>query len=56
MDVSVIFRLAALEANNRIVPTTELKSSYAIGDVVRFSFEGNIAHVFSKETGKNLEY
>ena len=39
-----------------IVPTTELKSSYAIGDVVRFSFEGNIAHVFSKETGKNLEY
>ena len=32
------------------------KGSYKQGDTVHFSFKGNAAHVFSKETDKNLEY
>ena len=39
-----------------IVPTIDMKGSYAIGDSVSFSFNGNVAHVFSKETEKNLEW
>ena len=39
-----------------IVPTTEAEAGFAIGDTVRFSFKGNVAHVFSKETEKNLEF
>ena len=39
-----------------IVPTIEMKGHYAIGDKVHFTFGGNVAHVFSKETEKNLEY
>ena len=39
-----------------IVPTLEMKENYQIGDTVHFSFKGNVAHVFSKETEKNLEY
>ena len=39
-----------------IVPTIDMKGSYAIGDSVSFSFSGNVAHVFSKETEKNLEW
>ena len=38
-----------------IVPTLEMKGNYGIGDTVHFNFEGNVAHVFSKETGINLE-
>ena len=30
-------------------------SSFTMGTTVRFSFNGNVAHVFSKETGNNLE-
>jgi len=39
-----------------IVPTTDMKGNYEMGDTVRFSFQGNVAHVFSKETDKNLEF
>ena len=39
-----------------IVPTIDMKGHYAMGDTVHFSFEGNVAHVFSKETDKNLEW
>ena len=39
-----------------IVPTTEMKGHYAIGDTVHFSFDGALAHVFSKVDDKNLEF
>ena len=39
-----------------IVPTIDMKGHYAMGDTVRFTFGGNVAHVFSKETEKNLEF
>ena len=39
-----------------IVPTTEMKGSYNMGDTLHFSFDGAVAHVFSKETEKNLEW
>ncbi|MBR2605967.1 MAG: sn-glycerol-3-phosphate ABC transporter ATP-binding protein UgpC [Clostridia bacterium] len=39
-----------------IVPTTDMKGNYEMGDTVRFSFKGNVVHVFSKETEKNLEF
>ncbi len=39
-----------------IVPTTEMTGNYEMGDTVHFSFKGNVAHVFSKETEKNLEF
>jgi multiple sugar transport system ATP-binding protein len=39
-----------------IVPTIEMKGHYAMGDKVHFTFGGNVAHVFSKETEKNLEF
>ena len=39
-----------------IVPTIDMKNSYHMGDTVHFSFKGNVAHVFSKETEKNLEF
>ena len=39
-----------------IVPTIDLKDSFKQGDTVHFSFKGNVAHVFSKETERNLEF
>ena len=39
-----------------IVPTTDMKGNYEMGDTVHFSFTGKVAHVFSKETEKNLEF
>ncbi|MCR5137256.1 MAG: sn-glycerol-3-phosphate ABC transporter ATP-binding protein UgpC [Oscillospiraceae bacterium] len=39
-----------------IVPTIDMKGHYAIGDKVQFKFQGNVVHVFSKETDKNLEF
>ena len=39
-----------------IVSTRDLKGSFSTGDPVRFTFQGNVAHVFSKETDRNLEY
>ena len=39
-----------------IVPTLDMKESYRHGDTLHFTFGGSVAHVFSKETEKNLEY
>ena len=39
-----------------IVPTIEMEGNYNIGDTVHFTFDGKVAHVFSKETDKNLEF
>ncbi|MBQ6216894.1 MAG: sn-glycerol-3-phosphate ABC transporter ATP-binding protein UgpC [Erysipelotrichaceae bacterium] len=39
-----------------IVPTIDMESNYNYGDTIHFTFEGKVAHVFSKETSKNLEY
>ena len=39
-----------------IVPTVDMKGNYEMGDTVHFSFAGKVAHVFSKETEKNLEF
>ncbi len=39
-----------------IVPTLEMKGHYGMGDTIHFNFEGNVAHVFSKETERNLEW
>ncbi len=43
-----------------IVPTTDLDgnhtSGFGTGDQIAFSFNGNVMHLFSEETGKNLEY
>lgn len=39
-----------------IVPTTEMKGHFKLGDTVHFTFNGSMAHVFSKETEKNLEW
>ena len=49
-----------VNANGRdviiIVPTLDMENNYNFGDLVHFTFAGNVAHVFSKETGKNLEF
>ena len=39
-----------------IVPTVDMKGNFSMGDEVRFTFRGNVAHVFSKETDRNLEF
>ena len=39
-----------------IVPTMDLKNQYTMGDTVHFTFQGNVAHVFSRETEQNLEF
>ena len=39
-----------------IVPTIDMKGNFAIGDALQFKFQGNVVHVFSKETEKNLEF
>ena len=39
-----------------IVPTVDLENLPRMGDEIRFSFKGNVAHVFSKEDDHNLEY
>ena len=39
-----------------IVPTTDIKGHYSMGDTVHFSFNGSMAHVFSKEDEHNLEW
>ena len=39
-----------------IVPTTGSSGGYKIGDAVHFTFSGEVAHVFSKETERNLEW
>lgn len=39
-----------------IVPTTDGGESFKMGQDINFSFNGAVAHVFSKETEKNLEW
>ncbi len=39
-----------------IVPTVDMDSIPGMGETIRYSFKGNVAHVFSKETGENLEF
>ena len=39
-----------------IVPILDMEDNYNYGDLVHFTFNGNVAHVFSKEKDKNLEY
>ncbi len=39
-----------------IVPTQDMKDIPSMGDEIRFSFTGNVAHVFSKEDERNLEW
>ena len=39
-----------------IVPTNGSIAHFPMGSEVNLTFNGNVAHVFSKETEKNLEY
>jgi len=39
-----------------IVPTLGASTVYPMGSTINMSFEGNVAHIFSKETELNLEY
>jgi len=39
-----------------IVPTAGVDTRFHMGDTVHFTFSGKVAHVFSKETEKNLEW
>ena len=39
-----------------IVPTIDMKNNYSMGDILHFGFQGNVAHIFSKETERNLEF
>ena len=39
-----------------IVPTIDMKTIPGMGDELQFTFSGRVAHIFSKETGKNLEF
>ena len=57
MGSSVHLHLRAQERDLIIiVPVLDMKESYKLGDAVHFAFEGNVAHVFSKETERNLEF
>lgn len=48
---------ASFEENDVIiiVPTVEHKN-VSMGEKIGFTFSGNVAHLFDKETGKNLEF
>jgi len=39
-----------------IVPTQDMQHIPAMGDTIHFTFHGSVAHVFSKDTEKNLEF
>lgn len=39
-----------------VVPKFAEKLSFEHGSTVRFAFDGSVAHVFDKESGKNLEF
>lgn len=39
-----------------IVPTVGMKDIVPMGADIPFTFTGNVAHVFDKETGMNLEF
>ncbi|MBO4873152.1 MAG: sn-glycerol-3-phosphate ABC transporter ATP-binding protein UgpC [Lachnospiraceae bacterium] len=57
MGSSVHLHLTAQGRNMiMIVPTVGMKNIPAMGEAVCFGFNGSVAHVFSKETGENLEF
>ena len=39
-----------------IVPFNSDKNLYEMGDKIHFTFSGSVAHVFNKDTGRNLEF
>jgi len=39
-----------------IVPTLGLQESFPIGSPIRFTFDGDVIHLFNPSTGLNLEY
>ena len=39
-----------------VVPVLDAEESYEPGETVRFRFAGSSAHVFDRETGRNLEW
>jgi multiple sugar transport system ATP-binding protein len=39
-----------------IVPTLGAAANFPMGSEVNMTFDGNVAHVFGKETGLNLEW
>ena len=39
-----------------IVPTVGMKDIVPMGEDIPFTFTGNVAHIFDKETGMNLEF
>ena len=39
-----------------IVPTLGAAANFPMGSIVNMTFDGNVAHVFGKETGTNLEW
>ncbi len=55
MGSSVHLHITAEGRDIIIVPTTDMEERLNMGDTVRFTFKGNVAHVFSKKTDKNLE-
>ena len=58
MGSSVHLHISAEDGNDVvvIVPTNGKASNFPMGTEVKLTFEGNVAHVFSKETEKNLEW
>ena len=39
-----------------IVPTQGAATNFPMGSQINMTFDGNVAHVFNKETGTNLEW
>lgn len=39
-----------------IVPTIGMQGVISMGDKIEFTFQGSVAHLFSKKSGKNLEF
>ncbi|MBR3078150.1 MAG: sn-glycerol-3-phosphate ABC transporter ATP-binding protein UgpC [Oscillospiraceae bacterium] len=39
-----------------IVPTVDMRNIPGMGDSIRFAFQGNVVHVFSREDDRNLEF
>ena len=39
-----------------VVPTVAMKGSFRAGETLRFAFKGGVAHVFGRESGRNLEW
>ena len=48
VDAIIIVQTMGLDA--------ETMANFATGKELAFAFNGSVAHIFSKETGKNLEF